>query len=133
VHFQKPDLHESAKKLREKQGPIFPHLEILATIQKMKNVKSKSFLSKKRYGNPLLRRSFSKTRFARKRKKVREKPSAIFPHLEIFCMEIDSPTIAQHSFLDLDSQPPDLYSAISFVLSRNMGAHKELWAILGQL
>jgi hypothetical protein len=57
--------------LREKQGPIFPHLEILAAIAK--NVKCKSFLNEKSYGNPLLRMQFSKTRFASKAKKVHEK------------------------------------------------------------
>jgi hypothetical protein len=63
------------KKVREKQGPIFPHLEI---HHNSKNVKCKSFLKKKRYGIPLLRMQFSKTRFAWKRKKVRGKPSAHF-------------------------------------------------------
>jgi hypothetical protein len=40
-------------------------------------------LKKKSYGFPLLRRAFSKTRFAWKAKKVAEKQGPIFPHLEI--------------------------------------------------
>jgi hypothetical protein len=73
------------KKVARKQGPIFPHLEISRHSKVQKNVKSKSFLKKKRYGFPLLRRSILKTRFARNTKKVREKQGPIFPHLEISC------------------------------------------------
>jgi hypothetical protein len=83
--FLKTGFASKRKKLRENQGPIFPHLEISITIAKTeKNVKSKSFLNEKRYGFPLLRMQKSKTGFARKRKKLRENQGPIFPHLEIF-------------------------------------------------
>jgi hypothetical protein len=66
------------KKVAKKQGPIFPHRESLPQFKNRKNVKSKSFLNEKRYGFPLLRRSFSKTRFARNTKKVAQKQGPIF-------------------------------------------------------
>jgi hypothetical protein len=69
------------KKVRGKQGPIFPHLEIATTQKNRKNVKCKSFLSKKSYGFPLLRMQFSKTGFARKRKKFAEKNKRQFFHI----------------------------------------------------
>jgi hypothetical protein len=72
-------VHERAKKVAQKTRPNFSTSGKFATIAKMqKNVKCKSFLNEKRYGFPLLRREFSKTRFARKRKKLRENKAQFF-------------------------------------------------------
>jgi hypothetical protein len=76
--FLKTRFASKRKKFAQKQAPIFPHLEILAIAKTQKNVKSKSFLNEKRYGFPLLRMQFSKTRFARNTKKVAQKQGPIF-------------------------------------------------------
>jgi hypothetical protein len=87
--FSKTRCASKAKKVCGKTRPNFSTSGNISHHCKIsKNVKSKSFLKKKSYGNPLLRMQKSKTRFASKTKKVCEKQAPFFHIWKFFAWKL---------------------------------------------
>jgi hypothetical protein len=86
--------------LRENQGPIFPHLEILATIPKIEKCKNEKFFERKKVWKSSVKAFIFKNTICIEVKKVAIKTKAQFFHIWKFfawnCLANNCPA----SFLD---------------------------------